>query len=91
MILLRWFISKAVREACTVSKHYRRLLAAQRDLLSPDAIAAVTLKLDDLHAAITEGHAGKIRTQAEELQFAGEKNLRTHLKQFGTLWLRARK
>ena len=78
MILLRWFISKAVREACTVSKHYRRLLAAQRDLLSPDAIAAVTLKLDDLHAAITEGHAGKIRTQAEELQFAGEKNLKPY-------------
>jgi signal peptidase I len=78
MILLRWFISKAVREACTVSKHYRRLLAAQRDVLSPDAIAAVTLKLDGLRAAIAEGHAGKIRVAAEELQFAGEKNLKPY-------------
>jgi signal peptidase I len=78
MILLRWFTSKAVREACAVSKHYARLLAAQRDLLSPEAVAAVTLKQDELRAAIAEGHSGKIRTKAEELQFAGEKNLKPY-------------
>jgi signal peptidase I len=78
MILLRWFTSKAVREAGAVSKHYARLLAAQRDLLSPEAIAAVTLKQAGLRAAIVEGHSGKIRLAAEELQFAGEKNLKPY-------------
>ena len=70
---LRWFISKTVREAMTVHKHYRRLLAAQRDILSPQAIGAVQLKLDELTAAVAEGHKGKIRIKAEELQFAAEK------------------
>jgi len=74
----RWFLSKAVREACAVHKHYRRLLAAQRDLLSPPAIAAIQLKLDDLDAALATGHTGKIRIQAEELQFAAEKNLKSY-------------
>ena len=77
MILL-WFISKKVREAGTVAKHYRRLLAARRDLLSAEAIAAVTVKLNELKAAIAEGHTGKIRIKAEELQFAADKNIRPY-------------
>jgi hypothetical protein len=40
-MILRWFLSKTVREALTVHKHYRRLLEAQRDLLSPQAVAPV--------------------------------------------------
>ena len=54
-MIFRWFMSKTVREALTVHKHYRRLLAAQRDLLSPSAIAPVQVKLDELRAAIQEG------------------------------------
>ena len=73
MTILRWFLSKTVREATTVHKHYRRLLAAQRDILSPQAVGAVTAALGNLKSAITEGHTGKIRIKAEELQFAAEK------------------
>jgi signal peptidase I len=72
-MMLRWFISKAVREACAVQKHYRRLLSAQRDILAPAAIGAVQVKLDELKTAIAEGHSGKMRIKAEELQFAAEK------------------
>lgn len=78
MTILRWFISKTVREACAVQKHYRRLLTAQRDLLSAEAVAAVQLKLDELDVAIAEGHTGKIRIKAEEVQFAAEKNLKSY-------------
>jgi signal peptidase I len=78
MTIFRWFISKTVREACAVQKHYRRLLTAQRDVLSAEAIAAVTVKLNDLSAAIAEGHTGKIRIKAEELQFAAEKNIKPY-------------
>ena len=77
-MILRWFISKTVREACTVHKHYRRLLAAQRDLLSPQAVAPVQIKLDELGAAIKEGHKGRISIKAEELQFAAEKWLKPY-------------
>jgi signal peptidase I len=73
MTILRWFISQTVRNACAARKHYRRLLAAQRDLLSAQAIAAVELKLGELSTAITEGHSGRINVKAEELQFAAEK------------------
>jgi signal peptidase I len=78
MLFMRWFISKTVREACAIGKHYRRLLAAQRDVLSAEAIAAVTVKLAALQTAIAGGHTGKIRIAAEELQFAGEKNLKPY-------------
>ena len=73
MTVLRWFISQTVRNACAARKHYRRQLAAQRDLLSAQAIAAVQLKLDELSAAITEGHTGRMNIKMEELQFAAEK------------------
>ena len=73
MMILRWFLSKTVREAMAEHKHFRRLLAAQRDLMSPQAIAPVQVKLDGLAAAMKEGHTGKINIQRQELQFAAEK------------------
>ena len=78
MTLFRWFLSKTVRDACTVHKHYRRLLAAQSDILAAANIAAIQAKLDELRTAIAEGHAGKINIKAEELQFAADKNLRAY-------------
>lgn len=78
MTIFRWFISKTVRNACAVKKHYRRLLAAQSDLLSSASIAAVQIKLDELTAAIREGHTGRMNIKAEELQFAAEKNLKPY-------------
>ena len=77
-MIFRWFISSTVRNACAVKKHYRRLLAAQRDLLSSASIAAVQIKLDELTAAIREGHTGRINIKAEELQFAAEKTLKPY-------------
>jgi signal peptidase I len=78
MTILRWFISQAVRNACAARKHYHRLLKAQYDLLPAPAIAAVQLKLNELSAAIQEGHRGRMNVKAEELQFAAEKNLKAY-------------
>jgi signal peptidase I len=73
-MILRRFFSRAIREAVALRKHVQRLLSAQKDLLSPQAIAAVQEKINELNAAIAEGATdGKIRIKAEELQFAGEK------------------
>ncbi|HZL13716.1 MAG TPA: signal peptidase I [Verrucomicrobiae bacterium] len=72
--MIRRFFSKPVSEACAMLKHVLRLLNAQRDLLSPQALAAVQLKLDELDAALAEkANAGKVRIKTEELQFAAEK------------------
>ena len=38
IMILRWFFSKTLREACALRKHVQRLLNAQRDLLTPAAI-----------------------------------------------------
>ena len=78
-MMFKWLFSKAVREACAVHKHYRRLLAAQRDLLSPQAVTGVTEPMNKLTAAIAEGaNSGAIRIKAEELQFAAEKWLKPY-------------
>src|SRR3984885_14548003 len=78
MANIRWFFSQMVRNGCTVHKHYRRLLAAQSDILAAAAVAAVQVKLDELKAAIAEGHTGRINIKAEELQFAAEKWLKPY-------------
>jgi len=73
-MILRWFISKTIREACAMRKHVRRLLNAQRDILSPQALGAVQLKINELDATIAEkANTGKVRLKTEELQFAAEK------------------
>jgi signal peptidase I len=76
--MIRWLFSKSVREAVAMRKHVLRLLNAQRDILSPQAIAAIQLKINELNAAIPEGNKGRIRIKTEELQFAAEKWLKPY-------------
>ena len=55
-------------------KHVHRLLSAQRDVLSPMALGAVTAAMNEVQKAIAEGaNTGKIRIKAEELEFAANK------------------
>jgi len=77
-MIFRWLMSKTVREAMAVHKHYRRLLAAQRDILSPSASEPVQAKLNELLATIRGGNKGQINLKAEELQFAAEKWLKPY-------------
>ncbi|HEY3932956.1 MAG TPA: signal peptidase I [Verrucomicrobiae bacterium] len=77
--MIRWLFSKTIREAVAMRKHVQRLLNAQRDILSPQAIAAIQLKINELNTAIAEkANAGKIRIKTEELQFAAEKWLKPY-------------
>jgi len=77
-MILRWFISKTIREACAMRKHVQRLLNAQSDILSPQAIAGLQIKIDELNAAIAENHTGKIRIKMQELEFAANKWLKPY-------------
>src|SRR3984957_13471765 len=70
---LHWFFSKTIREACAMRKHVQRLLNAQRDILSPQSIAGVTVAISDLDAALAGKHPAKIRIKMEKLEFAANK------------------
>jgi signal peptidase I len=79
MMIVRWLFSKTVREACAMRKHVRHWMSAQRDLLPPQAIAAVTIAMNEVRTAIQEGaNGGKIRIKTEELEFAANKWLKPY-------------
>jgi len=78
-MILRWFISKTVREAVAVRKHVYRLLCAQRDLLSPQAVQAVSASLDELRAAVRSGATkDKLRKQMENVEATANKWLKPY-------------
>lgn len=54
-MILRWFISKTVRHAAAMRKHVHHLVCAQRDLLSPQALEALTGAVQQLHSALRTG------------------------------------
>ena len=78
--MIRWLFSKTIREAVAMRKHVHRWYCAQRDLLSPQAIGAVTLAMNALQAAIDEAkpNKGRIRIKMEELEFAANKWLKPY-------------
>ena len=47
----RWFLSKTVRHATAMRKHVHRILCAQSDLLSPQAVQAINVSLEELNQA----------------------------------------
>ena len=51
----RWFISSKVREASAMRKHVHRILCAQRDILSADAIKEVEKSLAAMDDALKAG------------------------------------
>lgn len=78
--MIRWLFSKTMREAVAMRKHVHRWYCAQRDLLSPQAIGAVTLAMNALQAVIDEAkpNKGRIRIKMEELEFAANKWLKPY-------------
>jgi len=61
-------------------KHVWRWYCAQRDLLSSQAIGAVTLAVNELQAALNEAklNTGRVRVKMEELEFAANKWLKPY-------------
>jgi signal peptidase I len=68
-MILRWFFSKTLREACALRKHIQRLTDAQRDLLKPASLQLIHAALADLQTAI---HAGASKTELKRLMQALE-------------------
>jgi signal peptidase I len=78
-MFLRWFICPTVRQAGAMRSHVQRLLAAQRDQLSAQALGAITLAMNQLRDVIAAGeNVGKIRIKMDELDSAANKWLKPY-------------
>ena len=84
-MFFRWFVSSAYRHALAARRHYGRLLAGQRDGLSPEGVAAVLAALSALDEAMAEGHTGRMRIKAEELQFAANQWITPYPRRLGRM------
>jgi signal peptidase I len=79
VMIVRWFLSKTVREAVAVRKHVRRLLCAQRDLLAPEAVQAVSASLAELRNALRAGATKEaLRQQMEKVETVANKWLKSY-------------
>ena len=71
---IRWFFSSAVRLATDMHKHVRKLLNAQRDILSPTAVSAVEGALQELKTALDENaDDAALQKQMEALEKTANK------------------
>jgi signal peptidase I len=76
---LRWFISKTVRQAAAMRKHVHRLLCAQRDILSPEAVKSVAASVDELGDAITsDANGADLLKKMETLETTANKWLKPY-------------
>jgi signal peptidase I len=66
MTNLNWYLSRTVRHATHMRKHVWKILSAQRDLLSVQAIGAVTAALQEMESAC----AGKVDRKSLQSQMS---------------------
>ena len=78
-MILRRLFSKTLRDACTLRNHVRRLLNAQRDLMTPAAIQLVQAALVELEGVINDRLEKKeLRRQMEKLEQVASKWMRPY-------------
>jgi signal peptidase I len=78
-MIFYWFASKTVRTARDMYKHVRKMLNAQRDILSPPAVSAVEAALADVQQAVTERAGDEaLKKQMTALETAANKWLRPY-------------
>ncbi len=76
---LKWFLSKTVRHATEMRKHVGKLLAAQRDILSPPAIEAINVAMEDLRKTVASGAEKKmLLKEMENLEKVANKWLKPY-------------
>src|SRR5688500_18340030 len=76
---LRWFLSGKVRQAMDMIKHVRKLINAQRDIISPEAIGNVNVSIGDLEKAIeTNSDKKVIQDRMDDLEKAANKWLKPY-------------
>lgn len=78
-MILRWFLSRTVRQAVQMRRHVRKILNHQRDILSPQAIQAVEAAMDAVKKATEAGvEKNAMLDQMTELEKVANKWLRPY-------------
>jgi signal peptidase I len=68
-MILQWLLSRAVRQATAMSKHVRKLLHHQRDILAPQAIEEVEAAIRDVQNAVAaKADKAALERQMENLE-----------------------
>lgn len=78
-MIIRWFLSKAVRRAVAMRKHVQRMLNAQRDILSPQAVDGIAVAIREMTTSLESG-ADKtaLKSQMDNLEQAANKWLKPY-------------
>ena len=77
--ILQWFLSRTVRQATAMRKHVQKILNHQRDILAPQAIAAVQAAIVDLQNAVARKEdSASLEKQMEKLEAAANKWLKPY-------------
>ncbi len=77
--IVQWFLSSTVRHATAMRKHVLKLLNHQRDLLTPQAIAAVQTGMLELQRAIdAKADKAALEKQMEKLEEVANKWLKPY-------------
>jgi len=84
-LILRWFVSRRVRQAVDMCRQVRKLIGAQRDLLSPEEIQEISKAARELSNAIA---AGERLEGIEKLMQNLEKVANANLKPYPSASLR---
>ncbi len=76
-MMLRWFLSKSVRQATAMRKHVLKILNHQRDILTPQAVEAVQAAMASCREAVAEG--------ADKAALEKQKEGKKRMKSFGSV------
>jgi signal peptidase I len=78
-MILRWFISRTVRQACDMRRHVLRLVSAQLDVMQPAGIESVKKSADELRQTIRAGEgSSQVRARMASLEEVANKWLKPY-------------
>ncbi len=75
---LRWLFSRTVRQANDLCHRVEKILNSQRDILQPQAIAAVQTSIQELRAATGTADASTLESRASQLEKIANKWLQPY-------------
>ena len=79
MTMIRWFLSKTVREAVAMKRHVWKLLQHQRDILKVESVASLESALASTDAALKAGASTEaLKTELKQLEDTANKYLKPY-------------
>lgn len=79
MTIIRWFLSKTVREAVAMKRHVWKLLQHQRDILKPESVSAVEAAVKSVDSALQASASTEdLKSELRQLEDAANKFLKPY-------------